>query len=360
MAARDSSKSHKDANELMERTVMHEIPICCMLLLTTVIAGPHATAEESTLESTAAIQVMTRARATVANPQASISERVAAIEVLGAGPNGLADEDARVLHDLMVLQTPLAVQLAAVDVLSRFPDPRITLVLLTEWMRLGPKVHRQVVAALLWRDPCSDVLRVDAVARPELAAALTWARRDVQLRHPDPELRRQAESLLGRPETPPAIRDQLDKFRAALTLPGDAARGKQVFVEATCANCHKLGDTGRHIGPDLARLTDQSRRNLLEETLDPNRILDHQYLEYTLVSVQGHILTGMLVDEDDATVTLADTNGESHVTARHDIDDWHSSGRSHMPEGLATNLTLRQMADLLTFMVQGHDSQADP
>jgi putative heme-binding domain-containing protein len=330
-----------------------------MLLLTTVIAGPYAKAEESTLESAAAFQLMERARATVANPQASIRERVAAIETLGGGPKVLTDEDVRVLHDQLVLQTPLAVQLAVVDVLSRFPDSRVTLVLLADWTRLGPKVHRQVVAALLWRDPCSDVLHVDAAARPELVVSLAWARRDVQLRHPDPELRRQAESLLGKPETPPAIRDVLNKFDAAIVLPGDAARGQQVFVEATCANCHKLGETGRHVGPDLARLADQSRRYLLQETLDPNRILDHQYLEYTFVSVQGRVLTGMLVDEDDDTVTLADTNGEPHVIARHDIDDCHSSGRSHMPEGLATNLTLPQMADLLAFMVQARNSQAD-
>jgi putative heme-binding domain-containing protein len=360
MAARDRSKPQECASEPVERTIMHHILFGCMLLLTMVTGGPYAKAEESTLESAAAFQPMERARATVANPQASIRERVAAIEALGGGPNGLTDEDVRVLHDLMVLQTPLAVQLAAVDVLSRFPDSRITLVLLADWTRLGPKVHRQVVAALLWRDPCSDVLHVDAAARPELAAALTWARRDVQLRHPDPELRRQAESLLGRPETPPVIRDVLDKFVAALGLPGDAARGQQVFVEATCANCHKLGATGRHVGPDLARLTDQSRRYLLQETLDPNRILDLQYLEYTFVSTQGRVLTGMLVDEDDDTVTLADTNGEPHVIARHDLDDWHSSGRSQMPEGLATNLTLPQMADLLAFMVQAHNSQADP
>ncbi len=339
---------------------MHCILILCVLLGTVVATGSLATAEEPTQESAATFQLLERARATVVDPQASIGERVAAIELLGSVPNGLTDADMRLLHELLVFQTPFTVQLAAVDALSRFPDSRITLVLLANWTRLGPKVHRQVVATLLWREPCSDVLRIDVAARPELAASLTWARRDVQLRHPDPELRRQAESLLGRPETPPAIRDMLDKFVAALTLPGDAARGQQVFVEATCANCHKLGETGRHVGPDLARLADRSRRHLLQETLDPNHILDHQYLEYTLVSVQGHVLTGMLVDEDEDTVTLADTNGEPHVIARHDIDDWHSSGRSQMPEGLATNLTLPQMADLLAFMVQGHNSQADP
>jgi putative heme-binding domain-containing protein len=331
-----------------------------MLLLASAIADPQAAAEKSPLESAAALQAMARARATAADSQAGISERIAAVEVLGGRPNGLAGEDVRMLHDLMTLQTPLAVQLAAANALSRSPDPRMTLVLLSDWTRLGPKVHRHVAAALLWRATCPDVLHVDEVERPELAAALAWARRDVQMRHPAPEIRRQAESLLRTPETPPAVRGMLDRFRAALTLHGDAARGRQVFVEATCANCHKLGETGRHVGPDLARLADRSQRYLLQETLDPNRILDHQYLEYTFVSAQGRVLTGMLVDEDDDTVTLADTNGDPHVIARHDIDDWHSSGRSQMPEGLAINLTLPQMADLLAFMAQAQYSETAP
>lgn len=339
---------------------MHQVQICCMLLLASAIAGDHGSAERSSPESAAASQEMAGARATVSNSQAGIRERVAAVEALGGGPNGLADEDVRLLHDQMTFQTPLAVQLAAVNLLDRIPDPRITLVLLSDWTLLGPKVHRRVAAALLWRAPCEDVLHVDTVARPELAAALAWARRDVQMRHPAPEIRRQAEKLLRTPEAPPAVRDMLDKFRAAITLQGDATRGRQVFVEATCANCHKLGETGRHVGPDLARLADRSRRNLLQETLDPNRILDHQYLEYSFVSAQGHVLTGMLVDEDDHTVTLADTKGDPHVIARHDIDDWQSSGHSQMPEGLAINLTLPQMADLLAFMVEGTDSQTTP
>lgn len=338
---------------------MHCILILCVLLGTVVATGSLATAEEPTQESTATFQLLERARATVVDPQASIGERVAAIEVLGSVLNGLTDADMRLLHELLVFQTPLTVQLAAVDALSRFPDSRITLVLLANWTRLGPKVHRQVVATLLWRNPCSDVLRVDVAARPELAASLTWARRDVQLRHPDPELRRQAESLLGKPETSPAIRHMLDKFAAALALPGDAARGQQVFVEATCANCHKLGETGRHVGPDLARLADQSKRNMLHETIDPNRLLDHPYLEHTFVSMQGRVLTGMLMDEDENSVTLADTKGEPYVVARPDIDDWHCKGRSHMPEGLAANLTLAQMADLLAFLVQQPESQSD-
>ena len=37
---------------------MHHILFGCMLLLTTVTAGPYATAEESTLESAAALQPM--------------------------------------------------------------------------------------------------------------------------------------------------------------------------------------------------------------------------------------------------------------------------------------------------------------
>ena len=177
MAARDRSKPHEYASEPAEGTVMHHILIGCMLLLTMVTAGPYATAEESTLESAAAFQPMERARATVANSQATIRERVAAIEALGGGPNGLTDEDVRVLHDLMVLQTPLAVQLAVVDVLSRFPDSRITLVLLADWTRLGPTgaspdgCHVAVARPVLGRIACRRGRATGTGRRADVGAA---------------------------------------------------------------------------------------------------------------------------------------------------------------------------------------------
>ena len=195
-------------------------------------------------------------------------------------------------------------------------------------------------------------LEEEAAGRPELAAALDWARRDIALLHPEAAVRSRAEELCVHPTAKPEIRKSLDRFLPALRIQGDAIRGKKVFTEATCANCHKVEDVGRHVGPDLSRLVDRSPRTLLVDTIDPNRVVDHRFIEYTAVSTNGLQISGMLFDETGDRITLADLKGELHVVLRKDLDELVSQQRSQMPEGLEANFTLQQMADLIAFLAK--------
>src|SRR5262245_28199814 len=52
-------------------------------------------------------------------------------------------------------------------------------------------------------------------------------------------------------------------------IPQQAGRGKELFSDKKCSNCHKLGDTGTAVGPDLttiARLSPKAIRVMLTAT----------------------------------------------------------------------------------------------
>lgn len=294
-------------------------------------------------------RVFTAARRTAANPLVDMADRGAAVAILGRGPDR-QDEDLRCLASLLIPQTRLKLQLAAVEAMSRSPQKRVSELLLFDWTKHGPKVHAAVVAVLVWREPWLGALEQESANRPELTAALDWARRDLALRHPATEVRTRAEKFRVTPTTKPEVHKSLDKFLPALDIPGDAVRGEKVFVEATCANCHKVEDVGRHIGPDLSRLVDRSPRSLLVDTIDPNRLVEHQFIEYTAVTTTGLQVSGMLFDETGNSLTLADLKGELRVVLRTDLDELVSHHRSQMPEGLEANCTLQQMADLIALL----------
>jgi putative heme-binding domain-containing protein len=291
------------------------------------------------------------AQRTAANPEAELANRLAAVGILGRAADG-QDDDLRCLAELLAPQTPLEVQLAAVETLGRSPHGRVSELLLSDWTRHGPKVHAAAVSVLLWREPWLGVLKEETAQRPELAAAREWALRDIALRHPAAEIRARAEKLRVTPVTKPEVRKSLDKFLPTLSMSGDAARGKKVFVEATCANCHQVEDVGRHIGPDLSRLVDRSPRTLLIDTVDPNRVVEHRFHEYTAVTTTGLLVSGLLFDETGDGLTLADLKGESRVVLRVDLDELVSHHRSQMPEGLEANCSLQQMADLIAFLAR--------
>ena len=291
------------------------------------------------------------ARRTAANPQADLADRIAAVRILGREVDG-ADDDLRCLAGLLVPQIPLELQLVAVETLGRSPHTRVPQLLLSDWTRHGPKVHAAVVAVLLWREPWLGALEQESANRPQLTAALDWARRDIALRHPAAEMRTCAEKFRVARTTKPEVQKSLDKFLPALNIPGNAVHGKRVFVEATCPNCHKAEDVGRHIGPDLSRLVDRSPRSLLVDTIDPNRVVDHRFIEYTAVTTAGLQVSGMLFDETGDSLTLADLKGELRVVLRKDLDELVSHHRSQMPEGLEANCTLQQMGDLIAFLTR--------
>ena len=295
-------------------------------------------------------QVVADARSVVTDPDAVVADRVRALQHLARGHNNSQD-DVRFLAGLLDLRTPLEVQLAAVDLLAARPGEQGTRLLLSNWTNHGPRVHTAVVSHLLWREPWREALDRKADDQTDLAASLVWARRDITQRHLSTKVRMQAQRLLDESsKIDPQIQVSLEKFLPCLWLPGDAERGQRVFDEATCSNCHRLNGVGQHVAQDLSSLTDKSARSLFIHTIDPNRYVDHQYLEYVVFLDKGPQIAGMLLDEATDSITFADINGQSRLVKRAEIDLYQCNNWSHMPYGLEARLTLQQMADLLAFM----------
>src|SRR5262249_1524565 len=66
-------------------------------------------------------------------------------------------------------------------------------------------------------------------------------------------------------------------MRAALTRSGDAERGRRLILDrekSQCLKCHRIGDQGERIGPELTGVGDRfSRIFLVESILEPSRTI---------------------------------------------------------------------------------------
>jgi putative heme-binding domain-containing protein len=133
------------------------------------------------------------------------------------------------------------------------------------------------------------------------------------------------------------------------TLAGNVDRGKAIYANR-CATCHRFGDTGHAVGPDLHSLTNKSPQYLLQEILDPNRALDSRYVEYAATTKAGKVIRGIIAAETATSVTLRAADGKDEVILRKDIETLESSGRSLMPEGFEKDLSRQELADVLAFV----------
>ncbi len=247
---------------------------------------------------------------------------------------------------------PVEVQLAAIQCLGRFRDPRMVPTYLDEWPSFSPRV-RAAVLEVLFAEPRGVAATFAAVRDGRLPAAeLPLERLRSVASHGAAELRAEAEALIaarGRGD----LEELIDRYRQRLGVGGDSARGQALFRDH-CAGCHRLGDYGHELGPSLAGTRHKGADFMLVHVLDPNREVNPLYFNYVALLEDGRTTTGLIVEESAVRLTLQRADGARETFQRSEIQELRNTGRSLMPEGLEKSLDPAQMQDLLWYLL---DSQ---
>jgi putative heme-binding domain-containing protein len=243
---------------------------------------------------------------------------------------------------------PEPVQLAAINALGRFSAAGVGAMLLKSWTSFTPRARSEAITALLSRpDRATALLRAieaGTVPRDQLNASQIEALQ----RHKDKQVAALAAKVL--PVEKKVSREEiLRQFNAALTLKGDAAKGRAIYAER-CLSCHVAGKEGHALGPDLVTVKTAGRERLLTSIIDPNKEIAPQYLAFNIETRDGESFTGVVTRDDAGGVTLRQAFGREDNLARAQIKSMRSPGQSLMPEDLQLGLTPQQMADLLTFI----------
>jgi putative heme-binding domain-containing protein len=135
----------------------------------------------------------------------------------------------------------------------------------------------------------------------------------------------------------------------AIETRGDGIRGRAVF-EKNCAVCHRMDGVGTAVGPDISDSREQSFDKLLVSILDPNRSIDANYFRYLARMDDGTVVDGLLKDSNSQTITIQQQNGLLTTIARESIEELKSSGTSLMPEGIETQISVQDIAELLWYI----------
>ncbi|HKA06467.1 MAG TPA: neutral/alkaline non-lysosomal ceramidase N-terminal domain-containing protein [Gemmataceae bacterium] len=281
----------------------------------------------------------------LSDPKASDANRLAALPLIGRS-NTLLDAETGILRELLSASASPTVRSATVSHASRLADPRAIQLLLEGWMGHPPVTRSQILDALLARKdgPAELLSAIDSktISPGEIDAA----RRQRLLTHTDKSIRDRATKLFdgaANPDRARVIKEYSD------LAAGDKEKGKAVFTRV-CAACHKLGNIGAQVGPDLAALANRTPAYLLQEILDPNRNLDSRYVEYQAITKSQRNVTGILAAETATTIILRGQQGKEETLLRTDIEELRASGKSLMPEGIEKDVSKKDMGDLLAFL----------
>lgn len=283
-----------------------------------------------------------------------LAARLAAVSLLATAPW----EQTALLQPLLSTRHPGELQIAAVTAISRSARDEVCDVLLSGWDGLVPQVQEATVDAFVARQERVPKF-LDAVERGVIApAAISPLRREQLTEHRDSAIRLRARQLLGSRTSEERVA-VIRAYAAALALPRNPGRGEAVF-QKTCAHCHRLGQRGLEVGPDLLAVRTRPDETLLVDILDPSSSLSRGYSVYTVATTDGRVHTGLLAGENPTSVTLrnaaAASSGQTQPSVvdvailRRDIDEMKSLSKSLMPDGLEQQLSLQDLADLIGFL----------
>ena len=137
----------------------------------------------------------------------------------------------------------------------------------------------------------------------------------------------------------------------------DFVQGKNMFAASLCSSCHTLRSEGGNIGPDLTQLgTRFTAKDILENTIDPNKEVSDQYAATIFSMKDGSSILGRLINEDDGKYYVSQ-NPFSPQTLREipksEVVSTKLSTISLMLPGLINRLNDEEIKDLIAYMVAG-------
>jgi putative heme-binding domain-containing protein len=260
---------------------------------------------------------------------------------------------ARQLLALIAPRTAPELAAGLVDAVSASKAPQVGKALIEILPKLAPSVRSRVLTTLLGRSDWSPAL-VEAFEQNRVRVSeLALDQMQALAAHPNREIAARARRLLsqggGLPD--PDRQKVLEQIAPLVKEGGDPARGKLVFQQQ-CAKCHRHGNEGTQVGPDLTGMAALPRDELLIHILDPSRSVEGNYVAYTVATNDGRVINGLLASETRSSVDLLDSEGKRQVVLRQDIDEINATNKSLMPDGFEKQVTPIQLNDLLAFLTQ--------
>jgi putative heme-binding domain-containing protein len=146
---------------------------------------------------------------------------------------------------------------------------------------------------------------------------------------------------------------QLSPLADKVAASGDAARGKAHFAagKGTCIACHKVGEVGRAIGPDLSKIgAIRTERDLLESILFPSNTLARDYEAHIIETSDGQQTMGVIRSHTAEGLLVVDVAGQEKTVPHQNITGDTTLTMSLMPMGLDQTMPEAELLDLVAYL----------
>jgi putative heme-binding domain-containing protein len=225
-----------------------------------------------------------------------------------------------------------ALKTRLINALGETGDPAVGTPLASAFGKLPPEAQTVAFNTMLKRGDWSLAF-LDAVKAKTVDAAVLGPANAFRLRtHPDKNVSQRANAMLD--ELMPGAKAKAEiiaKLNPEVEKKGNLETGKLLFT-ATCATCHKFGEAGADVGPNLTGMGAHGAGELLSAIVDPNAEVDPSFTAWNIETKDGQTFAGVITRENPSSIFLKFLGGEKEIKTA-DIKTRVNTGRSLMPEG---------------------------
>jgi putative heme-binding domain-containing protein len=150
--------------------------------------------------------------------------------------------------------------------------------------------------------------------------------------------------------------EDLQRSLGEVTHGRSFGRVKSTYTTAQCLACHRFGNEGGSVGPELTAVSSRfTHRDILESILEPSKVLSEQYQNTIITKKDGDDVIGRIAEEtDQKVVVVINPLSQTRVEVmKSDIEKRVASKVSPMPEGLVNTFTKDEILDLIAYMESG-------
>ena len=138
---------------------------------------------------------------------------------------------------------------------------------------------------------------------------------------------------------------------------GDAARGRTLFEgKGGCLGCHRVGEKGSRVAPDLTTVgSSRTAAALYLSLIDPTSAMLPIHRPIRAVTKDGQTISGRRLNEDTYTVLLIDDKERLMALEKSTLREFQISMKSTMPS-YRDKLTADEIADVLGYLLSLTDA----
>jgi putative heme-binding domain-containing protein len=168
-----------------------------------------------------------------------------------------------------------------------------------------------------------------------------------------PNLNRQIAALTkGLPPLDQKIAELMKKRSVAYTsAKPDKELGLKIFTKH-CGACHKIGEAGGKIAPQLDGVGNRGLERILEDVLDPNRNVDQAFRARIVTTKDERTVTGLMLRVEGEVVVLADAEGKEVRIPTKEIDSNRETMLSPMPANFGDTIPEADFNHLLAYLLE--------